>query len=107
MTGSPAADVSLDLYALKGPFEGNWLKSEVTNLNGRLESPLLSGDDFVAGRYRVIFKIADYFKAANIDLPNIPFLEDVSIDFGVSDASTHYHIPLLVSPYGYSTYRGS
>jgi 5-hydroxyisourate hydrolase len=68
---------------------------------------MLGGDEMVAGRYRLEFEIGRYFAGQGLNLPDPPFLDCVAIDFGVSDTDGHYHVPLLVSPFGYSTYRGS
>ncbi len=97
--GRPAAGVSLRL--LTG--DGQLLFADVTNADGRC--PALPGVD--PGRYRIEFSVAAYFREAGIDLPDPPFLDVIAIDFGVADPGAHYHVPLLVSPYGYSTYRGS
>ncbi|HJW12169.1 MAG TPA: hydroxyisourate hydrolase, partial [Albitalea sp.] len=69
--------------------------------------PLLDGVALRAGHYRLVFEVAGYFRARGVALPDPPFLDRVTIDFGVADASAHYHVPLLVSPWAYSTYRGS
>ena len=76
------------------------------NLDGRTEEPLLEGADFLNGKYELIFFIGDYFKNI-VKSGELPFLDDVVIRFGISDPSQHYHVPLLVSPWSYSTYRGS
>jgi 5-hydroxyisourate hydrolase len=78
-----------------------------TNADGRCNSPLLEADTLTRGRYILSFSVADYFRARRADLPDPPFLEVVEIAFGVADANASYHIPLLVSPWAYSTYRGS
>ena len=86
--------------------ERNKITSVKLNDDGRSSSPLAEGDIFVKGKYELVFYIGDYFK--NISKVNdIPFLDDVIIRFGISDPSQHYHVPLLVSPWSYSTYRGS
>lgn len=97
--GRPAAGVAITLSDGAGAllFEG------VTNADGRCpELP-----DVSTGRYRLRFAVADYFRAEGIQLPEPPFVDIVPIDFGIAEASGHYHVPLLVSPFGYSTYRGS
>ena len=78
----------------------------VTNSDGRLDKPLLDGAAFAKGTYEIVFHVGDYFRAAGVALPNPPFLDVVPLRFGVAE-DTHYHVPLLVSPFGYSTYRGS
>lgn len=97
--GCPAAGVAVRLHAADGAvlFEG------VTDADGRCAGlPALA-----AGRYRLDYAVAAYFRARGVALPEPPFLDVVAIDFGVSGAGRHYHVPLLVAPYGYSTYRGS
>jgi 5-hydroxyisourate hydrolase len=77
----------------------------VTNEDGR--APGLAPADLAPGRYRLTFAVAAYFRGKGVDLPEPPFLDDVAIDFGISQGGGHYHVPLLVSPFSYSTYRGS
>jgi 5-hydroxyisourate hydrolase len=76
-----------------------------TNADGRC--PGLVPGELAPGRYVIRFSVAEYFRSLEVDLPDPPFLDEVAIDFGISDASGHCHVPLLVSPYAYSTYRGS
>ena len=99
--GRPAAGVSVRLFA-----GDRLIFSGITNADGRCPA-LLDEVQIAVGRYRLEFAVAAYFRAAGVALPEPPFLDMVSIDFGVADASGHYHVPLLVSPYAYSTYRGS
>lgn len=107
MHGSPAAGMRVTL--LRRDPAGAWveLKAVMLNHDGRSDAPLLEEGAFVPGRYRLVFEVAAYFKARGVALPEPPFLEDVPLDFGIADASTHYHVPLLASPWAYSTYRGS
>lgn len=100
--GTPAKGMTLRLYRGK-----KLIVKAKTNADGRCDAPLLSGKDFKTGAYRLEFDVAAYFKAMGVKLPKVPFLGTVSIDFGITDSKAHYHVPLLVSPYGYSTYRGS
>ena len=102
MNGCPAAGMAARLY-----FEGRPLLTLQLNSDGRAEGPLLEGAAFTPGRYRLVFEVADYFRARGIELPEPPFLDEVPLDFGIADAGSHYHVPLLVSPWSYSTYRGS
>lgn len=103
--GRPAAGMALRLYRVDG--SAVQLCAHTTNDDGRVNGPILDGDNFKPGQYRLTFDVAAYFRAQGVDLPNPPFLDVVTIDFGITDAGAHYHVPLLVSPYGYSTYRGS
>ena len=83
------------------------VRDAVTNADGRCDAPLLEGTAFTAGRYRLVFAAGAYFAAKGGALPDPPFVDEVVLDFGVADAAAHYHVPLLVSPWSYSTYRGS
>ena len=102
--GRPAAGLTIDLYRVSGGEEH--LASAKTNGDGRLDRPILEGDAFRAGVYELRFHAGAYLKAAN-RLPDPPFLDLVPIRFGIAAPDQHYHVPLLLSPYGYSTYRGS
>ncbi len=106
MHGSPAAGMAVTLYRLEG--EQPWLlKSLHLNADGRVDAPLLEGEALVAGRYRLVFGVAAYFRGRGAELPEPAFLGEVPLDFGIADPQSHYHVPLLVSPWSYSTYRGS
>lgn len=100
--GRPAAGMALRLRR-----DGVVLVEAVTNADGRCDAPLLTGAAIQPGIYRLEFDVGDYFRGVTFELPEPAFLETVIIDFGVADLSAHYHVPLLVSPFGYSTYRGS
>lgn len=100
--GCPGKGISVRLYK-----DGKLLVKTKTNADGRCDAPLLEGPSLKTGNYRLEFDVARYFKAMGAVLPKIPFLDIIVLHFGVADAGTHYHVPLLVSPYGYSTYRGS
>ena len=104
--GGPAAGMAVSLYRLT-PEGDVLLKALVLNDDGRADGPLLAGDALLTGRYRLVFQVAAYFKATGVVLPEPPFLDAVPLDFGVADAQLHYHVPLLASPWSYSTYRGS
>jgi len=83
------------------------LTETVTNSDGRCDAPLLEGDAFAAGRYELTFAAGAYFRARGVTLADPAFLDEVIIRFGIAAPDEHYHVPLLISPYGYSTYRGS
>ncbi len=102
--GRPAAGLKIDLYRIGDRDEH--LGSVVTNADGRVEGAMLEGARFTAGTYELRFHAGDYLRGV-ADLPSPPFLDVVPIRFGVAAPDHHYHVPLLLSPYGYSTYRGS
>jgi len=104
--GAPAAGIELELHLLG---EGDrWLvTTTVTNDDGRTDAPLVTGDRIEPGTYELRFHTGAYFRRIGTPLTNPPFLDIIVIRFGVSDPQGHYHVPLLLSPYGYSTYRGS
>lgn len=104
--GRPAAGVAVELYEA-GDEGRTLLKRAVTNADGRCDGPLLEGDALRAGRYELVFAAGDYFAAHGIPLPEPRFVDRVTIAFGVADASQNYHVPLVVTPWSYSTYRGS
>lgn len=83
------------------------LASAVTNHDGRCDAPLLEGEALKTGRYRLVFAAGAYFRSSGVALPDPAFVDEIVLDFGVADAAAHYHVPLLVSPWSYSTYRGS
>lgn len=102
--GKPGAGIGVKLFALQG--DRHLVASAVTNSDGRTEQPLLDDETFRAGRYELEFTVADYFAATGIRSDEPPFLDEIVIRFAVSDGE-NYHVPLLVSPWSYSTYRGS
>tara|TARA_Y100000768_G_C23661498_1_gene533390 strand:+ start:115 stop:465 length:351 start_codon:yes stop_codon:yes gene_type:complete len=104
-SGKPGNGVKVELYYLKNN-DRKKIKSIILNNDGRAEEPLIEGVNFIEGKYEIVFFIGDYFKKT-INSKKIPFLDDVIIRFGISNSKEHYHIPLLVSPWSYSTYRGS
>jgi len=105
-TGLPAAGVRIELHRLEGRA---WIPvtEAVTNDDGRCDGSILEGDAFTAGVYELIFHAGAYFDAQALDLPEPKFLDQVPIRFGISDTAAHYHVPLLISPFACSTYRGS
>jgi 5-hydroxyisourate hydrolase len=104
--GKPAKGLTLRLYRWQGT-RCELIKTALTNLDGRAEAPLLEGESLIPGRYRLEFDVAPYFAQSGLALADIPFLDMVPLEFGIADASQNYHVPLLLSPWSYSTYRGS
>ena len=112
MAGAPAAGLAIELWAVPGPDEGpdggaRRLAAAVTNPDGRTAEPLVEGEAFAAGRYELRFHAGEYLRARHRIEADPLFLDEVPIRFGVADPAQHYHVPLLLSAYGYSTYRGS
>lgn len=107
MHGTPAAGMGVALYTTQGDV-ATLVKRLTLNADGRNpDGPLYDNAGLKVGTYRLVFDVAAYFKARGVSLPEPSFLNQVSLDFGVADAGAHYHVPLLVSPWSYSTYRGS
>jgi 5-hydroxyisourate hydrolase len=107
MNGCPAAGMQVTLQALDGA-QARTIKTLTLNADGRTDGgPLLDASTMAAGRYRLVFSVAAYFRGRGIALPEPAFIDEVPIEFGIADADGHYHVPLLVSPWAYSTYRGS
>ena len=104
-SGKPGKNIKVDVYYLSKK-KRNKLNSVVLNTDGRTTKPLVEEADFKEGQYELVFFIGDYFKKIT-NLPKPPFLDEVIIKFGISNPNEHYHVPLLVSPWSYSTYRGS
>ncbi|MGF6229476.1 5-hydroxyisourate hydrolase [Inquilinus ginsengisoli] len=104
--GRPGMGIGVALYHLDG--DRRTLVAETrTNTDGRCDAPLLAGDDFRPGTYELVFATGTYFRTAGVTLTDPPFLDEVPIRFGIAHADQHYHVPLLISPWSYSTYRGS
>jgi 5-hydroxyisourate hydrolase len=106
MNGCPAAGMAVALYSTHGD-QATLVKSLTLNHDGRTDAPLFDNNSLKTGTYRLTFDVAAYFKARGVQLPEPNFLNKVSIDFGVAHTDQHYHVPLLVSPWSYGTYRGS
>lgn len=107
MHGCPAAGMAVAFYRTTGG-QAQLLKNLVLNADGRNDGgPLLDNDHLQMGTYRLVFSVQAYFAGKHVALPEPAFLNQVSLDFGIADISQHYHVPLLVSPWSYSTYRGS
>jgi 5-hydroxyisourate hydrolase len=107
MKGLPAAGVAIELSRIDAAGFRTLIKRVTTNADGRTDEPLLAGASLIAGQYELVFSIGDYFRAMNAALPSPAFLDIVPIRFGIADTGGHYHVPLLASPWSYSTYRGS
>ena len=104
-SGKPGSGIKVDLYQIKNN-KREKLNSVTLNNDGRTDQPLVEGSNFKEGQYELVFFVGDYFKKIT-EVHQIPFLDDVVVKFGISNAKEHYHVPLLVSPWSYSTYRGS
>ena len=105
--GKPAAGLTVSLFALKDGAPPQRLKMVQTNADGRVDQPLLEGSALQSGKYRLVFEVGSYFQNYPMPLTNPMFLDHIPLDFGIGDTSLHYHVPLLVSPWAYATYRGS
>jgi 5-hydroxyisourate hydrolase len=105
--GRPAAGIAIALYRVVPAGGRDKLGEFVTNADGRCDRPLLEGADFAAGTYELTFAAGAYFDRMGQKLPDPKFLDEVTIRFGIASPEQHYHVPLLLSPYAYSTYRGS
>ncbi|KAI5913480.1 MAG: hydroxyisourate hydrolase [Proteobacteria bacterium] len=103
--GTPGVGITVTVYRLDG--ERRVVASTVTNHDGRCDKPLLEGAALETGKYEIIFAAGDYFRAQGLNLPEPPFVDEVALRFGIANTDQHYHVPLLVSPWSYSTYRGS
>jgi 5-hydroxyisourate hydrolase len=105
MHGTPAAGLKIEFWRVDGAAQH--IKTVTTNADGRTDEPLLTEGAMLKGHFELRFHVADYFAAKQVSLPDPPFLDIVPIRFAIFDASCKYHVPLLVSPWAYSTYRGS
>ena len=106
MHGTPAAGMAVTLYTTQGE-SATLVRNFTLNADGRSDTPLYDNQSLKAGTYRLVFDVAGYFKARGVTLPEPNFLNRVALDFGIAHTDQHYHVPLLVSPWSYSTYRGS
>ncbi|WP_158045368.1 hydroxyisourate hydrolase [Skermanella pratensis] len=106
MHGTPAAGMAVTLFRIDGDAREKITETK-TNSDGRCDAPLLAGNRMRTGIYELVFEVNAYFRKIAVDLPDPPFLDSIPLRFGIADASAHYHVPLLVSPFAYSTYRGS
>ena len=106
VSGKPAAGVTIDFGVLDGE-TFHLLKTTVTNADGRNQDPLLTADTIAVGRYELIFHVGEYYAAQGVPVANPAFLDKVPVVFAIADPKSHYHVPLLLSPWSYTTYRGS
>ncbi|MEH7828017.1 hydroxyisourate hydrolase [Gemmobacter denitrificans] len=104
--GKPAAGVKIMLYRISGQSHRK-IAETVTNADGRTDAPMLAGEALKEGQYELVFCAGDYLRATGQGAGEVLFLDEIPIRFGVPDAGQHYHVPLLISPFAYSTYRGS
>ncbi len=104
-SGKPGGGIKVDLYRIENN-KREKLNTIILNNDGRADKPLIEGSNFKEGQYELVFFVGNYFKKIT-EVPKVPFLDDVVVKFGISNAKEHYHVPLLVSPWSYSTYRGS
>ena len=104
--GQPAAGVKIEFSVRDGT---NWtpIKTVITNADGRTDEPLMTDDAMRAGQFQLLFYMGDYFRHAGVAFANPPFIDCIPLHFGIADTNAHYHVPLLASPWAYSTYRGS
>jgi 5-hydroxyisourate hydrolase len=106
--GRPAVGVAIELWSLSVAGIRTLLTATRTNADGRTDAPLLADDAFRPGRYEIVFAVGAYFAAKGVKAdPTLPFLDEIPVRFGIADATAIYHVPLLVSPWSYTTYRGS
>jgi 5-hydroxyisourate hydrolase len=106
VNGKPAKGVAIELFALEGDSWRSVLRTK-TNDDGRTDAPLMTGEAFQTGTYELVFHVGDYFRSVGTATADPPFLDVVPIRFSIAEPLGHYHVPLLVSPWSYSTYRGS
>ena len=104
--GCPGSEIPVALYRISDNSR-ELIQETLTNDDGRCDKPVLEGEDFKKGVYELIFSVGSYYRKRGVELPEPAFLNDVVIRFGIADEDEHYHVPLLISPYSYSTYRGS
>ncbi|AZL73171.1 hydroxyisourate hydrolase [Pseudomonas oryziphila] len=104
--GCPGSSIKVELYRVEGQ-QLELINTVLTNSDGRVDAPLLQGDDYRTGVYQLQFSAGDYYRARGVQLPVAAFLDVVVLRFGIDEQQEHYHVPLLISPYSYSTYRGS
>ncbi|MXQ10040.1 hydroxyisourate hydrolase [Microvirga makkahensis] len=106
VNGKPAKGVSIELFVIEGGSRRSVLRTR-TNADGRTDAPLMTGEKFRMGTYELVFEVGAYFKALATPTADPPFLDVVPVRFSIAEPDGHYHVPLLVTPWSYSTYRGS
>jgi 5-hydroxyisourate hydrolase len=106
-SGAPAVGVGIELWRFADAGDSTRLVESRTNADGRTDAPLLEGETMRAGVYELVFVVGEYFAGHGTGVSEPPFLDRVPVRFGIADPAAHYHVPLLVSPWAYSTYRGS
>ncbi len=104
--GCPGSSIKVELYRVEGQ-QLELVNTALTNSDGRVDAPLLQGDDYRTGVYQLQFSAGAYYRARGVQLPDTAVLDVVVLRFGIDEQQEHYHVPLLISPYSYSTYRGS
>ena len=105
-SGKPGGGIKVDIYYYDEKNQKKKINSIILNNDGRSDHALIEGVNFKEGKYEIVFFVGNYFKKIT-NISKIPFLDDVVVKFGISNVEEHYHVPLLVSPWSYSTYRGS
>lgn len=106
MHGQPATGMTVSLYKIHQDTP-RLIERYTLNKEGRTDRPLIADGELTVGKYQLVFHVADYFRTKNVTLPDPPFLDKITLDFGIADIHQHYHVPLLTTPWTYSTYRGS
>ena len=104
--GKPGAGVEIELYSVNGGAR-TLLKRDTTNHDGRCSAPLLEGAQMQTGQYELVFAAGDYFASQGVEVPTPRFIDRVTLAFGIASAEENYHVPLVVTPWSYATYRGS
>ena len=104
--GCPASGMKIELWSLDGE-DRTLVTTAKTNADGRTDAPLLTADEMKPGHFEIVFFVGDYFSAKATPMSKLRFLDQVPVRFGIADAGASYHVPLLCSPWSYSTYRGS
>ncbi len=103
--GCPGREMQVELFRVAD--QRTFIRNSITNDDGRVDSPLMEGESMAAGSYELLFRVGEYFQSLGLEQSSCAFLNEVVIRFGIENADEHYHVPLLLSRYGYSTYRGS